>query len=91
MIEASYSCVHFICSIGHATLTLFWTLFGMIGIDILSLPANQRVQQIAGVGMFVLFHLLAVLVLLNALIAVMSNVYNAVEVCRPTSYQSRGH
>eukprot|EP00057_Strongylocentrotus_purpuratus_P035319 XP_798568.2 PREDICTED: short transient receptor potential channel 4 [Strongylocentrotus purpuratus] len=70
--------VHF-NNIGHATLTLFWTLFGMIGIDILSLPANQRVQQIAGVGMFVLFHLLAVLVLLNALIAVMSNVYNAVE------------
>ncbi|XP_063959299.1 short transient receptor potential channel 4-like [Lytechinus pictus] len=70
--------VHF-NSIVDATITLFWSLFGLIGIDILNLPANQQVQQIAGVVMYVLFHLLAVLVLLNALIAVMSNVYNAVE------------
>ncbi|XP_071808444.1 short transient receptor potential channel 7-like [Asterias amurensis] len=58
---------------------LYWSLFGMIGTNILVLPAKQSVAETAGTALYVCYHIVAVLVLLNALIGMLSNTYNIVE------------
>ncbi len=59
---------------------LYWSLFGMVETDILVLPAKQSVAETVGTALFVCYHIVAVLVLLNALIGMLSNTYNIVEV-----------
>ncbi|XP_071477341.1 short transient receptor potential channel 4-like [Diadema antillarum] len=70
--------VHF-DNIFQTVVTLYWSMYGFMGTDILQLPAEQQSLYVAGLTLFALFNILAILVLLNALIAIMSNVYNAIE------------
>ena len=61
-------------------MTLYWSLFGLIDRGSLTIKAMPEVIRSAGELLYGAFYIFAVLVLLNALIAVMSNVFNKVEV-----------
>lgn len=63
-----------------ATITLYWSTFGLNAIDVLKLPQSAKMLEIAGLLMYAMFYVFVVVVLLNALIAVMSEVYSEVEV-----------
>ena len=66
---------------GKSMLTLYWSLFGMIPTtSVTDVADDYPVVSGAGSILFSFFILFVVLVLLNALIAVMSNVFNKVEV-----------
>ncbi|XP_077991558.1 short transient receptor potential channel 5-like [Glandiceps talaboti] len=67
-------------SLHKALITLFWTLFGMSDIRSLDMALSDRwfTEIIANV-LFALYHVLTVVVLLNILIAMMSNTYQHVE------------
>ena len=59
---------------------LYWSTFGLETMDPLMLPSDAWVLSMAGNLLYAMFYVFVVVVLLNALIAVMSNVYNDVEV-----------
>lgn len=63
------------------TVFLYWSVFGLESISVLDLGDQAYILQSAGYMLYAMFYILLVLILLNALIAVMSNVYNEVEVC----------
>ncbi|XP_071808916.1 short transient receptor potential channel 1-like [Asterias amurensis] len=58
---------------------LYWALFGKIGLDILVIPGHHAVAEIVATLLFICYHIVAVLILLNALIGMLSNTYNGVE------------
>ncbi len=61
--------------------TLFWALFGMNELSTLTFDeADLILTESLGQFMYALYLLIAVIVLLNALIAMMSNTYARVEV-----------
>ncbi|XP_033099108.1 short transient receptor potential channel 4-like isoform X2 [Anneissia japonica] len=66
--------------IWQSLLTLFWTLFGLQGVTIVQLnDADHAFTESIGTLLFAFYLLFAVVVLLNALIAMMSNTYTRVE------------
>ncbi len=61
--------------------TLFWSLFGLIDTSIVNLnDIGHSFTQSVGNVMFAIYHVIAIVVLLNVLIAMMSNTYTRVEV-----------
>ncbi|XP_063959639.1 short transient receptor potential channel 5-like [Lytechinus pictus] len=71
--------IYFYKNLGRSMLSLYWSLFGLIDRKSLSLEGMPAVIEGAGGLLYASFYIFAVLVLLNALIAVMSNVFNKVE------------
>lgn len=67
-------------SIVHSMFSLYWSLFGLMPREAVQSNAIPRVLESAGTLLYASFYVFCVVVLLNALIAVMSNVYNIVEV-----------
>ncbi|XP_071958042.1 short transient receptor potential channel 4-like [Antedon mediterranea] len=66
--------------IWQSLLTLFWTLFGLQNASVVQLnDAGHTFTEIIGTLLFAFYLLFAVVVLLNALIAMMSNTYTRVE------------
>lgn len=63
-------------------LTLYWSLFGLISKSSVESDKLPEVMVYMGNLLYASFYVFTVLVLLNALIAVMSNVYNVVEVSK---------
>lgn len=60
---------------------LFWSLFGLVDLEMLSLiPDDHMVTKQLARVMFGFYMMVAVVVMLNALIAMMSNTYTRVEV-----------
>ena len=59
--------------------TLFWSLFGPIDLEELSVSGYHLTSNI-GVFLYAAYMTVAALVMLNALIAMMSNTYTKVEV-----------
>ena len=56
--------------------TLFWALFGINDLEVLEIKGGQqRLTESVGHFMYALYLLVAVIVLLNALIAMMSSTY----------------
>ncbi|XP_072165972.1 short transient receptor potential channel 4-like [Diadema setosum] len=66
-------------TLGDSMMSLYWSLFGLVSISDLSVAGTTQVTIGAGTLLYAFFYIFAVLVLLNALIAVMSNVFNKVE------------
>ncbi|XP_033644367.1 short transient receptor potential channel 4-like [Asterias rubens] len=71
-------------TVGFATLfvslfDLYWTLFGIVEKDSVRLPPGFQLQETIGTLMFAAYHVVGVLVLLNALIGMLSNTYMKVE------------
>ena len=61
--------------------TLFWALFGLPDISIVSLGGvNHQFTETVGQLLYGVYHIIAIVVLLNVLIAMMSNTYTRVEV-----------
>ncbi|XP_022080138.1 short transient receptor potential channel 5-like isoform X2 [Acanthaster planci] len=58
---------------------LYWSLYGFIGTDVLQLPGKHSVAEGVGTFLFTGYLIVAVLVLLNALIGMLSNTYNLTE------------
>ena len=67
-------------SIFHSLITLYWSVFGMMPMTELHLPPEAVVAETSGSLLYASFYVLVIIVLLNALIAVWSNVYNEIEV-----------
>ncbi|XP_071947981.1 short transient receptor potential channel 4-like [Antedon mediterranea] len=62
--------------------TLFWALFGLPDIKVIRLPDNQvhhPFTETVGSLLYATYHVIAIVVLLNVLIAMMSNTYTRVE------------
>ena len=59
---------------------LYWTLFGIVEKDSVRLPPGFQLQETIGTLMFAAYHVVGVLVLLNALIGMLSNTYMKVGV-----------
>ncbi|XP_071802495.1 transient receptor potential-gamma protein-like isoform X3 [Asterias amurensis] len=60
--------------------TLFWALFGLPDISIVNLPGVDHLfTQSVGQLLYAVYHIIAIVVLLNVLIAMMSNTYTRVE------------
>ncbi|XP_033641216.1 short transient receptor potential channel 5-like isoform X1 [Asterias rubens] len=66
--------------VGQSMLTLFWSLFGLESLDIIDVSiAKHYFTEAVGKILFALYMMFAVVVMLNALIAMMSNTYTRVE------------
>ncbi|XP_022085174.1 transient receptor potential-gamma protein-like isoform X3 [Acanthaster planci] len=60
--------------------TLFWALFGLPDYTIVGLPGiNHHFTEGVGHLLYAVYHIIAIVVLLNVLIAMMSNTYTRVE------------
>ncbi|XP_070558939.1 short transient receptor potential channel 5-like [Ptychodera flava] len=67
-------------SIGQALLTLFWTLFGVSDLSTLKIIGTDHwYTEMMGQILYALYHVIALVVLLNILIAMMSNTYTQIE------------
>ncbi|XP_071842924.1 short transient receptor potential channel 7-like isoform X4 [Apostichopus japonicus] len=66
-------------SIIQSIFSLYWSLFGLMPREAVQSNTIPRVLESAGTLLYASFYIFTVVVLLNALIAVMSNVYNQVE------------
>ena len=61
--------------------TLFWALFGLFDTTIVNLSdIDHSFTQTVGNVMYATYHIIAIVVLMNVLIAMMSNTYTRVEV-----------
>ncbi|XP_033639719.1 short transient receptor potential channel 4-like [Asterias rubens] len=60
-------------------MTLFWSLFDLMDLDNLMIDPSLRFTETVGTMMYVCFSVVGVVVLVNALIAMMSNTYTRVE------------
>lgn len=65
--------------------TLMWASLDMVTLDSLQVFKDQSLIQIWTASLFTLYHAASLIVLLNMLIAMMSNSYQRVEVCRNAS------
>jgi transient receptor potential cation channel subfamily C len=73
------------CSLFNTLETLFWAMFGLIDLDHFALKESHVVTEWAGKTMFGTYGCISIIVLLNMLIAMMSNSYQyiSVRVCTP--------
>lgn len=64
--------------------TLFWALFGLPDMNIVNLSSQANIPhtftQTVGNFLYATYHVISIVVLLNVLIAMMSNTYTRVEV-----------
>lgn len=68
------------CSLYNTVETLFWSIFGLIGLDHFELSEEHQVTVWVGKTMFGTYGYISVVVLLNMLIAMMSNSYQYISV-----------
>ncbi|XP_033123673.1 short transient receptor potential channel 4-like [Anneissia japonica] len=67
-------------SLMSSLMSLFWSLFGVSEQTIFTgHPAYYAATEIAGMGMYSLYHVFAIVILFNLLIAMMSNTYTNIE------------
>ncbi|XP_071965534.1 short transient receptor potential channel 4-like [Antedon mediterranea] len=64
----------------NSLLSLFWSLFGVSETTVFTGHDKYHdITEVAGMGMYSLYHVFAIVVLLNLLIAMMSNTYTKIE------------
>ena len=61
-------------------ITLMWALFGLVSKDVVKLHMDHTFIEKMGELMFLAYHLLSIVVLLNMLIAMMSNSFQNIQV-----------
>ena len=66
--------------LGESYVTLYWSLFGLVTLKDISIPNGQSFTSLIGMVLFMAFHFMAVIMLINMLIAMMSNSYQNIEV-----------
>nr|XP_006816594.1 PREDICTED: short transient receptor potential channel 4 [Saccoglossus kowalevskii] len=77
--QALSSCYSGFTSLTSTIRALFWTLFGVSALEKLEVTANHPFTEIVGEIAYALYGIAAVIILLNALIAMMSNTYTRIE------------
>ncbi|XP_070551368.1 short transient receptor potential channel 4-like [Ptychodera flava] len=73
------SCQRGFTSFTNTLRALFWNLFGYIQLNDLETNANHVLTEGIGEFAFAMYHVLGIIILLNALIAMMSNTYTRIE------------
>lgn len=68
------------CSITHSYMTLFWSLFGLTQLTAVREGHMQPFTRRVGEYLLMAYHALAIIVLINMLIAMMSNSFQNIEV-----------
>lgn len=66
--------------LGESYATLYWSLFGITAKHDLKIQNGQTFTEMLGRLMFMLYHCMAIIVLINMLIAMMSNSFQNIEV-----------
>ena len=77
--------IFYIYSLFESSQSLFWASFGMIGLEAFELTGIKSYTRFWGLLMFGSYSVINVIVLLNLLIAMMSNSYAAIVVSKNTS------
>ncbi|XP_070548230.1 short transient receptor potential channel 4-like isoform X2 [Ptychodera flava] len=67
--------------------TLFFSLFGLLETDILRIKADHSSTEWFGTVLYGMYYIIAVVVLLNLLIAIMSNTYSKIEKNEDTEWK----
>lgn len=75
----------FFCSLFESSQSLFWASFGMVGLETFELTGIKSYTRFWGLLMFGSYSVINVIVLLNLLIAMMSNSYAMIDVNRDLS------
>jgi hypothetical protein len=71
-----------VCSLYNTVETLFWSIFGLISLENFELSDEHQVTVWVGKTMFGTYGYISVVVLLNMLIAMMSNSYQYISVSK---------
>ncbi|XP_022085140.1 short transient receptor potential channel 4-like isoform X3 [Acanthaster planci] len=80
MIAKCSTCRMYFSSLPETMATLFWALFGLPDLEILDLKGVPHTfTEGVGVGLYAVYHIIAIVVLMNVLIAMMSNTYTRIE------------
>lgn len=70
----------FSCSIWNSFINLFWALFGLTPLSTVREGDIQPFTKLVGEGLLAAYHALAIIMLINMLIAMMSNSFQNIEV-----------
>ncbi|XP_038063933.1 short transient receptor potential channel 4-like isoform X2 [Patiria miniata] len=74
------NCRMYFSSLPETMATLFWALFGLPDLEILDLKGvSHTFTEGVGTGLYAAYHIIAIVVLMNVLIAMMSNTYTRIE------------
>lgn len=76
------------CSLFESSQSLFWASFGMVGLESFELQGIKSYTRFWGLLMFGSYSVINVIVLLNLLIAMMSNSYATIDVIKFMSLRS---
>lgn len=60
--------------------TLYWGMFGLVGLDAMRLQEEHSFTQFAGKTMFGVYSYISIIVLINMLIAMMNTSYQIISV-----------
>ncbi|XP_069130241.1 transient-receptor-potential-like protein isoform X2 [Argopecten irradians] len=66
-------------TLGESYITLYWSLFGLTALKDIKIPHGQYFTELMGMLLFMAYHGMASIVLINMLIAMMSNSYQNIE------------
>ncbi|VDI33840.1 transient receptor potential cation channel subfamily C member 4 [Mytilus galloprovincialis] len=66
-------------SLGESYVTLYWSLFGLVTLKDIKIPNGQSFTSMIGMILFMAYHFMAIIMLINMLIAMMSNSYQNIE------------
>ncbi|XP_070551369.1 short transient receptor potential channel 4-like [Ptychodera flava] len=85
--DSEPGCYDGFTSFGTTVKILFWNLFGYINLNVIGVEANHVFTEGVGEFSYAAYHVIGVLILLNALIAMMSNTYSRIEENRDTEWK----
>ncbi|XP_077985600.1 short transient receptor potential channel 4-like [Glandiceps talaboti] len=77
--EQNEDCDQAFGSFGSSMSTLFWSIFGLVELSKLKVKAEHDSVETFGLILYAFYYVIAVVVLLNLLIAVMSDTYSKIE------------
>ena len=78
LIDGKFFC--FFCSLFEILQSLYWAIYGLIDLEDAHLDEPHKFTELVGKLMFGAYSLIAIVVLLNMLIAMMSNSYHIISV-----------
>lgn len=78
----------YFCSVFESIQTLFWTGFGEVDLETFDLPGMKPYTRFWALVIFATYSVINVTIMLNLLIAMMSNSYSVIEVHIPVYFRS---
>lgn len=87
LFDSKFFC--FFCSLFEILQSLYWAIYGLIDLEDAHLDEPHKFTELIGKLMFGTYSLIAIIVLLNMLVAMMSNSYHIISVRNTICVQSR--